>query len=755
VSPSLATGKTGAAPKGAALNTATVRPAQVSTVQRFVPHYLGEPVAGFTHGIRNPDGTWHEPGGKAVPGATIAERPYYTDAYTTHHGAGPTGQESTQWNAAQVSLAHQLQKQNYGLPGYLLRSLLPGGLDEGGAKTPAQAVKAGVDIGSYLIPIGGPAVKAAGILGFGGKALRGIRGIKDVAEEAPAAANTTEAAAAVRAGLKGSKSQYGKEKAARKAEEAARVQKASAAFYAATNPQEALAGSGAALRGPYAKFDYKGLKELSPDTLEELQMAARDSPALGFYDSRKVMKALQAAVEEGINPRPHELRLIEIVFGKQNALAIAQQAAQNWFDRFLNIANIPRALQTTLDISGLGRQNLVAMLSHPVIGARTLPVTFKSMTAKGFEDAQQAVRNNPYYASFVAHGGQITEIGERAAMAAHEEGYQSDIAMDVLDKIPKVPNVIKGSARSYVALGNSMRMALYENRMRIAKLAADPTVNQEKTLRQITQVINAATGRGTIGPRAEHLLPAMNTFLFSPRLMLARLHYLDPSWYFRLSGPARREALRGLFALSGSVTTALYLFSRIPGVDVNWRDPQSANWGKVRIGNTRYDIGGGFQQYVRLASELAPGFLGGGYSVSSTTGKKTKLGSGYGVPTRFDVGVNFLTNKAAPAVGFAISGLRGHDPVGKPLTWGGLAENYLTPLTYQDAKQIYNEKHGGINGLEAALAGYGLSGVGIGVQTYPWTPASQVAPAGGSSGGNDPYFGGSGGGGGGDPYFNP
>ncbi|HXI27456.1 MAG TPA: hypothetical protein VNG89_03515, partial [Vicinamibacterales bacterium] len=63
MSPSLATGKTGAAPKGAALNTATVRPAQVSTVQRFVPHYLGEPVAGFTHGIRNPDGTWHEPGG--------------------------------------------------------------------------------------------------------------------------------------------------------------------------------------------------------------------------------------------------------------------------------------------------------------------------------------------------------------------------------------------------------------------------------------------------------------------------------------------------------------------------------------------------------------------------------------------------------------------------------------------------------------------------------------------------------------------
>jgi hypothetical protein len=231
---------------------------------------------------------------------------------------------------------------------------------------------------------------------------------------------------------------------------------------------------------------------------------------------------------------------------------------------------------------------------------------FKAMTKDGFEAAQQAVRNNPFYNLAVKHGVQFTDIGEQTAMILHEEGFQSDIAANLLDKVPKVPNFIKGSARSYVALGNSMRMATFENRIRIAMAAGDPTIHEEKTLRQIAQVINAATGRGTLPDRLDHLLPAMNTFLYSPRLMLSRLHYLDPTWYVRLNGPARREALRGLFALAGSVTTALYLFSRIPGVHVNWNQPQNADWGKIKIGNTRIDITGGFQPYVRLASELAP-----------------------------------------------------------------------------------------------------------------------------------------------------
>ncbi len=86
------------------VNTQSVRPAQVSDVKRFSPHRPDEPIAGFTHGIRNPDGTWEKPGGaRPQPGASLAERPFYTDAYTTKHGHGPSGQDSTGWNAVELS----------------------------------------------------------------------------------------------------------------------------------------------------------------------------------------------------------------------------------------------------------------------------------------------------------------------------------------------------------------------------------------------------------------------------------------------------------------------------------------------------------------------------------------------------------------------------------------------------------------------------------------------------------------------------
>jgi hypothetical protein len=36
-------------------------------------------------------------------------------------------------------------------------------------------------------------------------------------------------------------------------------------------------------------------------------------------------------------------------------------------------------------------------------------------------------------------------------------------------------------------------------------------------------------------------------------------------------------------------------------------DPRSTDFGKIKVGNIRWDIWGGFQQWVRVASQLATG----------------------------------------------------------------------------------------------------------------------------------------------------
>ncbi len=66
-------------------------------------------------------------------------------------------------------------------------------------------------------------------------------------------------------------------------------------------------------------------------------------------------------------------------------------------------------------------------------------------------------------------------------------------------------------------------------------------------------------------------------------------------------------------------------------------DPRSPDFGKARIGNTRYDMLGGFGQYLRLGAQI-----GTQSTISSTTGKKTKLGSGFGERRSTDVLVGFL-----------------------------------------------------------------------------------------------------------------
>ena len=136
-------------------------------------------------------------------------------------------------------------------------------------------------------------------------------------------------------------------------------------------------------------------------------------------------------------------------------------------------------------------------------------------------------------------------------------------------------------------------------------------------------------------------------------------------------------------------------------------------------------------------------------SVSSTTGKKTKLGSGYGKPTGWDEITRFLVNKLAPVFGAGVNVIRGTDAVGNPVTPQSMAENYLTPLLFQDAKDLYNERHGGMNGIGWALGGYGLGAFGVGLQTYKaksQTGPSIPIPTGGAAG--EPGGGGFSGGGG-------
>lgn len=753
-----ATGKpgTGSAGKEPPLNTATVRPAQVSPAKRFVPHYVGEPVAGYTHGLQNPDRSWAKPGGKAMPGATLAERPYYTDAFTTKYHAGPAGDPSTQWNAAQIAAAKGIQAANYGTPGTILRSLLPGGLDEGGSKSAGEAVKMGADVASLLVP-SGTGIKVAGLFGLGLKGLKGIKGAEDVAEAVPKAAHATEEGAAVRAAMPGMKTTRKAQAAGYKPVRGSR-EAAIQAIY--SNPSLSVAErehrANAALRGALPKVYFDGFKDLTPDTLERMKELVMEHPTLRGYDKKTVTKALDNAYR-GETPTDSELDKIQTVFGKDTRDSLAKYGAEisKWKDAFYEVGNIPRSLMSSVDLSAVLRQGLGAVVNHPIITARNLPGMLRASKSEEFYQARVAARaarpNAPKYEIGRLAVTDLENIGKR------EEQFASNLAEKLTGLGKRERSPVRWSGRAYTDFLAETRADIYDHYDALfARAGRD--VHDPKFIKGLSTMINSITGRGfALGPLARgEAGKVLNTVFFSPNLMASRFDLLNPWYYGKMPRELRLLALRHNLATVGAIASTLEL-ARLAGLHVGL-DPRSADFAKIKVGNTRYDLAGGYQQTVRMLWQVAVG-----QSKSSKTGEVVNLRSGkYGQKTVTDVLTNFFENKESPLAGtfsdFVLRG--GRNTIGQKMTPGRLAQENLTPMLWGDLKDIYNEKHGGVNGVAWALGVAPLSALGVGVQTYPPQAPSKATPGGGSTS----YFGGSGGGGGsyfgdssggGSSYFGP
>ena len=216
--------------------------------------------------------------------------------------------------------------------------------------------------------------------------------------------------------------------------------------------------------------------------------------------------------------------------------------------------------------------------------------------------------------------------------------------------------------------------------------------------------VNAATGRGDLGAlnRASVVL---NGAFFSPRLMASRLNLLNPKFYIDLEAPVRKEALKSLITFAGAGATILGL-AKMGGVEVGV-DPRSADFGKMKVGKTRFDMWGGFQQYIVLASRLISGQM-----VSSTTGREFNLGEGYKATTRLDIIQRFFESKTSPVASFALGLLKGKTTQGEDLNIPADIADRFIPMVAQDMFDLYKEK--GAKGLAMAFPAI----FGVGVQTY-------------------------------------
>ncbi len=461
------------------------------------------------------------------------------------------------------------------------------------------------------------------------------------------------------------------------------------------------------LQGELPKIDYEGFTEFTPQAFESMVNRVWDHPNLLFYEKLRAMVGLRKATE-GVTPQASELKLIARVFGDANAKALGDvknTGIMAWLKHYgLDLWNLPRSLQASIDLSAPFRQGLVAGARHPAIFAKNFKPMIQALRSDANAEAimhEILSRDNaPLYQKAKLA---VTET-HGADIAKREEAFPSPMA----DYVPGV----KGSGRAYTVFLNKMRADIFDYNIALAEKHGR-NINDPHFLDSLGEFINTATGRGRLpGKTTEQAATFLNSFLFSPRLLASRFQMLNPHYYWKLAPGVRRQAVQASMQTLGGILGFLTLASQIPGWSVGL-DPRSANFGKIRIGDTRIDVAGGFLPLLVLYSRLVKG-----QSVSSSSGKLTTYSGKFGDTNQWDVMQRFLEGKMAPTPGLVRDIAKHQTFIGKPVTVKGELQSMLVPLNIQGVRETYQTEHS----VPLTAASAVLGGIGFGVQSYHNTP---------------------------------
>lgn len=572
--------------------------------------------------------------------------------------------------------------------------------------------------------LGMAALDAAAIFPFG----RGAKAFQ-VAREAEAAAAAAKAAGEaapashIMDALGAAKEARVSQDALASAERGRRIKASDQAFHEAGGGLAGHYASLEKLRGELPKARFDDLTGLSDSDMKKLMNIVHDNPALSEWESLSLRAGLVRA-RSGLVPRDFEIALMRKAFGVSTATEFANPSwGQHALRTVADVANIPRAIMSSADVSAVLRQSLVATMHRPGVAAKNIGPMFKmAFSGKFYDEAMGAIERDPQFWKAVNEDGlKMTDV--HGPMGTREEAYPSQIA----EKIPVAGHLIRGSNRAYTGFINLMRWHVYSELLGMSETAGKLT---PETRRNAAKVANWATGRGDLpGKTLEAAAPLLNTAFFSPRLMASRFQTFNPFFYANLDPIARKYAMTAAIktVMAG---TAVLGAAAAAGAKVNL-DPTNADFGKIKVGNTRIDVWGGHQQWVRVAAQLAEGKI-----TSSTTGKTIRLSGGFTGSSRWDVASRFLQGKFSPSASLIRDWSHHSDFQGKPFSWKKAVVSRVYPLIVQDMLDTYHQY-----GLGPAAGIYGVGAFGIGVQTYGKTPTSGAGPSQTPSAGADPFAG--------------
>jgi hypothetical protein len=347
--------------------------------------------------------------------------------------------------------------------------------------------------------------------------------------------------------------------------------------------------------------------------------------------------------------------------------AIKANPKVNWFSE---LWNFNKTAKTAGDFSAAFRQGTGAIL-YPEYWKN-----FKNLfTNYGSEAAHQAtmgaIRNNKYYDLGQKVKLQTTSLDD---IVNREEAIMSSIASKGVPWFGKgaqkvyqktAGRAVHASNRSYTGFLAKTRQDLFSSMVDDAKrMGIDPEKDTHYAS-LIAEFVNTATGRSSLGKLEKNAVGLNNAF-FSPRFLASRIEGIrkagdaalgtigvplprawkdvfEPKNYERMPKQLRHAYMRAAVGQAGFWFT-LAGIGKLSGIADVSLDPNSADFGKLKLGNVRLDPGQGFQQILVMLSRLGSGQF---TSTNPDTGSY-ELGSRYGGEHMGSVMGRFGVNKSHP-----------------------------------------------------------------------------------------------------------
>lgn len=448
--------------------------------------------------------------------------------------------------------------------------------------------------------------------------------------------------------------------------------------------------------------------------------------------------------------------------------------AKKAWKQFVNFLGLQRVLLATGEFSFIFLQNAVPtvnmMLKNPVKLGKILGKTAKAYSQSNFESDYAQMENHELFE--LAKKSRLALTRTDYKMNAKEEAFQSDVVtsafkmlgqsldfdgkskltvyntilktlgVDVTNKKrASIEDQVKNSnpfaamERFTTTYGNHIKMDMFEKGVKKLQVEGKNPVEHKKDYERLAKAINTLTGRANLG-RFDGISPELNALFFSVRFAASTFNKLNPAWYsvvLRDSENPTKPSVAQKMAISQvstyiATTTAFILaIQALGGEDEDGEDivkietnPTSSDFGKLKIGDIRFDPWGGHLPWVTLFGRMASG------KMKKSNGKVINLGEGNN-DTKFDKIVDFGVGKLNPTLATGVRFLRANEEIDgtKRDKYGNEVSieeelRMMYPIYWQGIKEVMEENPE--KGKEIAYGLTALGFLGVNNQVYGSSP---------------------------------